>query len=214
MATQTSDLAPLQAIASAYSAGQLSLWEATGQALQALIDRIHCSRVSLWGFDLEGGTRTLRCIAVKNDAEDLATDTTLLRENEYRDYFAALVRTGVFVAPDARTDPMLKAMRGAFLDSHQIGALLDVAITINGRAYGIVCCEQIPGPRLWSPDDIAAARAAVSRAALLIASEPGIDFDAMPSVPIEPFGMAAHEPRGVAPARSAPDRRVRGKPDT
>ena len=188
MASQNSDLAPLQAIASAFSAGQLTLWEATEQALQALIDRVRCSRVSLWGFDLEGGFKALRCVAVKLANRPLVPDATVLYEDQYRDYFTGLIQNGVFVANDTRCHPSLVEMRGAFLDSHRIGALLDVAVTINGRAYGIVCCEQIPGPRNWTADDIAAARAAVSRAALLIASEPSVKIEAIHSVRIEPLG--------------------------
>lgn len=202
MATQPGDLAPLQAIASAFSAGQISLWEAAGEVLQTLMDRLQCSRVSLWGFELEGGQRALRCVLFKRAHEDLKCDATLLREDQYRDYFAALIRTGVFVTDDMRREPALAAMRTPFLDANHIGALLDVAVTINGRAYGIVCCEQIPGPRHWLPEDIAAARAAVSRAALLIASEPSVAFDEIASVAIRPLDAPA-EPESADSANAA-----------
>ena len=208
MATQPGDLAPLQAIASAFSAGQIGLWEAAGEVLQALMDRLQCSRVSLWGFELEGGQRALRCVVSKLAHEDLRCDATLLREDQYRDYFASLIRTGVFIADDMRNEPALVAMRMPFLDANHIGALLDVAVTINGRAYGIVCCEQIPGPRHWLPEDIVAARAAVSRAALLIASEPSVAFEAIASVAIKPLD-APDAPAGDG--RSA-ERRTRRKP--
>ena len=213
MATQPSDFAPLQAIASAFSAGHISLWQAAGEVLQALMDKLQCSRVSLWGFELEGGQRLLRCVAFKLAHEDLKCDATLLHEGQYRDYFAALIRTGVFVSDDMRNEPALMAMRMAFLDANHIGALLDVAVTINGRAYGIVCCEQIPGPRRWLPEDIAAVRAAVSRAALLVACEPSVAFETIASVPIKPLDAPAASPSLAslaAPAASAaPDSRAR-----
>ena len=211
MATPPGDLAPLQAIASAFSAGQIDLWEAAGEVLQALMDRLQCSRVSLWGFELEGGQRALRCVVFKRAHEDLKCDATLLHEDQYRDYFAALIRTGVFVADDMRKEPALAAMRGSFLDGHHIGALLDVAVTINGRAYGIVCCEQIPGPRHWLSEDIVAARAAVSRAALLIASEPSVPFEAIASVALEP--LDAPQASGPTPrAQRNHERRTGRKP--
>lgn len=220
MATQPGDLAPLQAIASAFSAGQIGLWEATGELLQALMDRLQCSRVSLWGFELEGGHRALRCFVFKRAHEDLTCDATLLREDQYRDYFAALIRTGVFVTNDMRKEPALAAMRAPFLDANHIGALLDVAVTINGRAYGIVCCEQIPGSRHWLPEDIAAARAAVSRAALLIASDPSVAFEEIASVAIKPLdapaapGVSDPADPAESPARAARnhERRARRKP--
>ena len=183
----TADHATLQALASAYSAGQTTMWEAAAAALQALMDRVHCSRVSLWRFDLDAGTRALRCVVVKRSGEALLRDHTRLAESQYRDYFAALIQTGVFVCNDASVEPSLAAMRGPYLAEHHIGALLDIAVMVNGRAYGIVCCEQIPGPRRWQPEDVAAARAAVSRATLLIAADPSVDLDAIRSVAIEPF---------------------------
>ena len=183
----SSDHAILQALASAYSAGQATLWEAAAAALQALMDRVKCSRVSLWRFDLDSGSRTLRCFAAKRDGELLLPDHTRLSESQYGDYFAALIKTGVFVTNDAGTEPRLAAMRGPFLAEHGIGALLDIAVTINGRAYGIVCCEQIPGPHDWQPATVAAARAAVSRAMLLIAADRSVDLAAIRSVAIEPF---------------------------
>jgi hypothetical protein len=183
----TTEFAILQELASGYGAGHVSLWGAAAAALQALMDRVQCSRVSLWAFDLDGGRRALQCFASKRNGEALKTDSTILFEDQYRDYFAALVETGVFVANDARIEPSLIAMRGVFLERHRIGALMDVAVTINGRAYGIVCCEQIPGPRQWRPEDIASARSAVSRAALLLAADPSIDLETIHSVAIEPF---------------------------
>ena len=209
MTSQPSDLAPLQTIASAFAAGQLSLWDAAAQTLQALIDRVRCSRVSLWGFDSQGGSRFLRCVAFKQANEALVADDTLLCEDQYRDYFAALIQNGIFVANDTRCEPSLVAMRGAFLDSHRIGAMLDIAVTINGRAYGIVCCEQIPGPREWSPEDIAAARALVARAALLLACDPSVKIEAMQSLPIAPLDSAGAATAG----RRGNERRTRRPSD-
>jgi len=114
-------------------------------------------------------------------------DHARLNESQYRDYFAALIQTGVFVADDVAAEPFLVAMRGLFLAEHRIGALLDIAVMINGRADGIVCCEQIPGSRCWQPEVVAAACAAISRAALLIAADPSVDIDAIRSIAIEPF---------------------------
>lgn len=165
----------------------MSLWDAAPEALQALMDRLQCSRVSLWKFDLDDGTRALRCFASKRTGEVLLADTTTLSEDQYHNYFAALIQTGVFVANDVLSERRLTLTRRIFLKQHGIGALLDVAVTINGRAYGIVCCEQIPGPREWRPEDIASARIAVSRAALLIAADPSVELDALHSVAIERF---------------------------
>ena len=206
---RTADHATLQALASAFNAGQMTMWEAAAAALQTLIDRVHCSRVSLWRFDLDSGTRALRCFAAKRNGEALLPDHTQLAEGQYRDYFAALVLSGVFVANDASAEPRLAAMRGQFLAEHRVGALLDIAVTINGRAYGIVCCEQIPGPRDWQPEDVAAARAVVSRATLLIAADRSVDLDSMRSVTIEPFD--APWPRFGCTRHNGGQRRAVGK---
>jgi len=91
------------------------------------------------------------------------------------------------VSNDAMSDPRLLAMRGVYLKGNNISALLDIPVTINGRAYGIVCCEQVGAPYRWLPAQVLAARQSVTRAGPLLAREPSIRLDEIESMAIEPL---------------------------
>ena len=187
MFKKTSNKAILQSITSAYGAGQKTVEQAIDDALQASMQHIGCDHISLWRFEQDGSAHGLRCFVAKLSGQPLTQDSTLLCEDQYRNYYAALVQRSAFVSDDAMRDPRLLAMRGGYLLQHGITALLDVPVTINGRAYGIVCCEQLGTPHRWSPQQIRTARETVTRAGLLLAQEPTIRFDTLESMPIEPF---------------------------
>ena len=187
MFKKASNKAILQSIASAYGAGQKTVEQAIDDALEASMHHIGCARISLWRFENDGGARGLRCFVAKLVGQPTTDDSTLLAEDQYRAYYAALVQRSAFVSDDAMRDPQLLAMRGGYLLQNGITALLDIPVTINGRAYGIVCCEQIGTAYHWSPQQIRTARETVTRAGLLLAQESTIRLGTLESMPIEPF---------------------------
>jgi GAF domain-containing protein len=177
----------LQAIALAYGSGDKTLQQATDEALEALIGAVGCDRVSLWRFEAQPHERGLRCFVSKVAGQPSRHESTLLLEAQYREYFAALVANGMFVTADAMNEPALVAMRGAYLLANGIVALLDVPVLINGRAYGIVCCEKRGGRQHWSAHDTRVARETVVRAGLLIATRSILKLDTIESVPMAPL---------------------------
>jgi GAF domain-containing protein len=187
MASKMSNQAILRSIAAVYGGGLTSVDRATSDALEGLMREIRCARISLWRFERHDGARGLRCFVAKRAGQAQVEDATLLREEHYREYYKALVSGAVFVSNDAMSDRRLLAMRGVYLKANNISALLDIPVTINGRAYGIVCCEQVDAPYQWSPAQVLAARESVTRAGLLLAREPSIRLDDIESMPIEPF---------------------------
>ena len=187
MASKISNQAILRSIAAVYGGGQNSVDQAMSDALEGLMREIGCARISLWRFERHTGSRGLRCFVAKLSGQPPVSDTTLLLEEQYRDYYKALVCGAVFVSNDALIDQRLLAMRGVYLEANKISALLDIPVTINGRAYGIVCCEQVGEPYRWLPAQVLAARESVTRAGLLLAREPSIRLGEIESMPIEPF---------------------------
>ena len=187
MASKMSNQEILRSIAAVYGGGLNSVHQATSDALEGLMREIGCARISLWRFERHGGSRGLRCFVAKLSGQLVVPDSTLLLEEQYRDYYKALVCGAVFVSHDALTDQRLLAMRGVYIEANNISALLDIPVTINGRAYGIVCCEQIDRPYRWSPAQVLAARESVTRAGLLLAREPSIRLNEIESMLIEPF---------------------------
>ena len=191
MAHPSAELSQLQDIAAAFYGGKTSRDEARSAVIDVIFGRLRCSRVSLWRFDGGGDALSLLCFASKVAGGVLDTEPSRLQEAEYRDYFDALVVTGMYVSVDAMTDPALQPMREHYLAARNVRSLLDAAFMVNGRAYGMVCCEQTDTIRRWRPDEIIALRAMVSKLALLMAGTADMALWSSPSLPMAPISLSA-----------------------
>jgi GAF domain-containing protein len=117
--------------------------------------QLACSRVSVWGLEGEVGQRVMRRIAGFDGVSHTAiTEAAELHEQEFAAYFDALTEKGVYVCPDAMTDPHLAAMRDTYLVPNGIGASLDATIGVNGSTWGVYCCAQQGATRQWTPQEV------------------------------------------------------------
>ena len=194
MSPQEADAARIGEILGAFYAGRIERNTARSSVIDVVMARIRCQRVSLWKFEGGPGRLRLLCFAAKTAGEQLDTTERRLDEDEYRDYFNALIERGTYVSGDALNDRALAPMREPYLVAHHVRALLDAAFTLNGRAYGMVCCEQTSAPRDWRAGEVMALRAIVTRLALLMSGAPESLLWTTPSLPLqalEPPGRAA-----------------------
>jgi GAF domain-containing protein len=148
----------LRQLAAAHVGGTLSADEFLQRVCALAADRLGCNRASLWRFESESGRRSLRCLAMHDDQPAASIVGNVLVESEYRDYFAALSETGVFQSADTFADPRLARLRDSYLVPLNVRSLLGVAFNVNGRTFGILCCEQVGDQREWRSHDIAAIR--------------------------------------------------------
>jgi GAF domain-containing protein len=191
MTRPSAELTRLEDIARAFYEGKISRDEARSAVIDVIFDRLRCSRVSLWRFDGDAGDWSLLCFASKAAGGEIDVAESRLSESEYSDYFAGLVNNGMFVSVDAMADPLLQPMRENYLIANDIRSLLDAAFLVNGRAYGMVCCEQTGAIRRWRADEIAALRAIVGKLALLMAAAADEAMWNSPSLPMTPLHLSA-----------------------
>jgi len=191
MPPPAAELLQLQEICAAFYSGKSTRDQARSAVIDVIFGRLHCSRVSLWRFDGDGDALSLLCFASKVAGGTLDTTTSRLQECEYRDYFDGLVVTGMYVSVDAMADPALQPMRDNYLAALNVRSLLDAAFMVNGRAYGMVCCEQTDAVRPWRPDEIAALRTLVAKLALLMAGAADLALWSSPSLPMAPLPLTA-----------------------
>ncbi|MEP7294787.1 MAG: GAF domain-containing protein [Burkholderiales bacterium] len=191
MARPSAELSRLQEISGAFYAGKMARDDARSAVIDLIFARLRCSRVSLWRFDGVPGDLKLLCFASKREGGALDTLPAQLHEREYRDYFDALVHNGMFVSVDAMADPALEPMRESYLVANHVRSLLDAAFMVNGRAYGMVCCEQTDTIRRWSTAEVIALRAMVAKLALLMASGGDEILWSSPSLPMGPLPLTA-----------------------
>ena len=185
------DAPRLQELLSQFYAGRIDRNAARLGVIDIVMARIGCARVSMWKFDGTAGDLNLLCFASKTAGGELDVTERRLAQGEYREYFNALIERGVFVSADAMNDPALQPMRESYLLAHHVTALLDAAFMLNGRAYGMVCCEETTSTRAWSAGDVAALRAIVTRLALLMSAAPE---SVLWSTPSRPLRTIAAEP--------------------
>ena len=184
---QALDAAKLTAISADLVAAKLTRDEARAAVIDVIIHRNHCSRVSLWRFDLHAGGLALLCFAAKTAGGELCTDESRLEQAEFCDYFDILATQGVYASSDAMNDPHLQPMREHYLLRYGVLSMLDAAFLVNGRVYGVVCCEQTDAVRVWRPNEITNLRANVAKLAMLLAAADDPILWGSPSLPMVPL---------------------------
>ena len=85
-------------------------------------------------------------------------------------------------------------MREPYLVANNVLSLLDAAFMLNGRAYGMVCCEETDAPRDWRAGDVLALRAIVTRLALLMSGASDSVLWATPSLPARSLAVGGARP--------------------
>jgi hypothetical protein len=187
MRNQAADASQLQTISTQFGAGEMSRDQARAAVIDLILMRLHCSRVSLWRFDGEPGNLSMLCFAAKEAGGELDTVEKRLELSEYRDYFDALINQGAYVSNDTLNDPHLQGMRGNYLERHGVMAMLDAAFLVNGRVYGMACCEEIGSVRVWRADELTDLRAIVAKVTMLLASTNDPALWGSPSLPMTPL---------------------------
>jgi GAF domain-containing protein len=179
--------------------------------IDVVLRRLKCSRVSLWRFDGVPGSLCLLCFASKVAGQDLVTIESRLLEQEYGAYFDRMVCSGTYVSVDAMSDPHLQPMRDNYLVPNHVRSMLDAAFMVNGRAYGMVCCEQTDAIRDWHSEEVAQLRAIVAKLAMLMTSARDEVLWATPSRPMMAIQSAKESDAAVQadrpPAADGPERR-------
>ena len=188
MSAQESDASRLQKILGEFYAGRVDRNRARSAVLDVVLNRIGCRRVSMWKFEGSNSDLRLLCFASKTAGGALDITEQRLAQTEYRDYFNALIERGIYVSNDAMSAPALQAMRESYLVANGVRSLLDAAFMLNGRAYGMICCEETLAARDWRAGDVFALRAIVTRLALLMSGAPESALWSTPSLPLQTIG--------------------------
>ena len=187
MRNQAVDALHLQSISTQLTSGNITRNQAREAVIDLIMLRLRCSRVSLWRFDGEYGSLAMLCFAAKSVGGELDTEEKRLELSEYRDYFDALIHQGAYVSNDTLSDPNLQAMRGSYLERHGVLGMLDAAFLVNGRVYGMACCEQIGNTRVWRADELTDLRAIVAKVTMLMASSNDPALWGSRSLPMTPL---------------------------
>ncbi|WP_339350488.1 hypothetical protein [uncultured Alteromonas sp.] len=110
------------------------------------------NRISLWRFE-ENKTR-IRCLALNQDGQNLATHDLSISKEDIPDYFDDILKQSVLVASDARNHPATKGFNKNYFKPNDIYSLLDFTFHNHFDPIGVICCEKTHSPIEWSQNDI------------------------------------------------------------
>jgi GAF domain-containing protein len=145
----------IEHIAAQAMVGSLDRAAAQRACLVAIQQHFRCSRVSMWAFHGQPGLGVMRCTGSYTDAGEHLPGVTEFRQDQYSAYFQEVFSNGAYVCDDTALDPRLDGMRPGYLHPLRIAALLDTVFAYNGRAQGLLCCEQVDHPRHWTTSELA-----------------------------------------------------------
>jgi signal transduction histidine kinase len=127
-------------------------WDsALQQLLEIAGDLLDIERVNYWHLSAEPARIVCELGYVRS--KKLFEHGSVLRESDCGAYFAEIRRVQVMVVEDTRTDPRVGAL-APYLESHRVGAMLDVPVFAGGRMVGDLCLEHVGGPRRWTAHDV------------------------------------------------------------
>jgi signal transduction histidine kinase len=137
------------------------------ELLSTAADTLGVARVGVWLFE-PGLIRQRLGFSSQGRA---FTSGEVLFSSSAPSYFAAIEESGAVVADDAWTDPRTCELLDVYLRPTGTMALLDVPIWIRGRLAGVVCHEQVGGPRAWAAPEQTFAASIADLVALLLEGE-------------------------------------------
>jgi hypothetical protein len=169
---QAEDSARLQKLFGDLYAERIPREEMRSAVFDVILERLRCARVSMWKFEGSGDELALVCFATKPAGGEFRFETQgRLHRDEFIHYFNGLVDSGIYMSADAMNDPALQPMREHYLIPHNVVSMLDAAVIVNNRTYGMVCCEE-PYRREWQIADSMALRAIINKISLLMWNAP------------------------------------------
>ncbi len=110
------------------------------------------NRVSLWRFN-EGRNEIHSLCLMEED--NFSTDFELvLSQPDCIEYFNAILRKEVVIAPIAREHPITSDFTEHYFKPNNIYSLLDYVFHKDFTPIGIICCEATGEPVAWSDRDV------------------------------------------------------------
>ncbi|RQP22174.1 GAF domain-containing protein [Piscinibacter terrae] len=147
----------LRQVGTQFADGKIDHPTARMRIVSAIQGHFRCSRVSYWYLYGEPGDRVLECVVSSGVEADTHAPGQRFLESAAPDYIQALIGARMYVCEDTLTDPNFASLRERYLKPNASRALLDAALSANGKMIGVLCLEQVGGPRKWTRPEVMAA---------------------------------------------------------
>ncbi|MFZ6177790.1 GAF domain-containing protein [Nannocystis pusilla] len=136
---------------------------------ETAIDILKIHRAGVWFFTPDASA--LECADLYDVATAAHTSGSVLYRCDFPIYFATLATTRVLDASDAQTDPRTREFSAIYFRRHGVSATLDAPIRSRGGLSGVLCCEYIGDPRVWTDDELAFVASLADAVTLLLETD-------------------------------------------
>ena len=114
-------------------------------------DTMGVERVGLWLFNSDRSA--LVCRELYQCSLGTFGAESNLDVSDYPSYFEALERGLSVEASRAIHDDVTKELAESYLRPRRITSMLDAPVRHGGRTIGVLCCEHVGEPRIWSSEE-------------------------------------------------------------
>lgn len=128
---------------------------------------LNVERIGVWV--LVDADKALRCFHLYQRTGGQVFSGTVLRQEDFPTYFAALHSQRAIPADDASTHPLTHELDEAYLRPLHISSMLDAPIYSKGRVVGVVCHEDTGPLHQWNAADYAFAASTADTISRLLA---------------------------------------------
>lgn len=145
-------LTKLTSIAKSTNIQNGNLKESLKEITQALTEVLGISRASVWSYHSEKAILTIENLYLSDKDEFVSGGE--LSQNDFPNYFKALLRGDLIHANDSFEHISLKEFAIGYLDVNSIKSTLEVPFLIDGKLGGVIRCENHKTRKEWSPENI------------------------------------------------------------
>ncbi len=122
--------------------------EAIYEILESSSRAMNTTRVNAWMFDHD--KTQIQCIGNFDARENKLVPQTALPRLAMPLYFSLFEKEKIIITRNAYTETKTAELYEYYLKPHDIQALMDIPVRIEGQMIGIICFENVGAPRDWT----------------------------------------------------------------
>jgi two-component sensor histidine kinase len=138
----------IEQLAKARTIREGNLIDAVYEIVLTAARAMHVNRVNAWTFNTE--QTEIQCIGNYDTSVNEIVSQSALPKIAFPNYFSLFETSKIIVTNDAMNDPKTEELKDIYLEPHNICALMDVPIRIEGEMIGVVCFEHVGNSREWN----------------------------------------------------------------
>lgn len=116
-----------------------------------IVENVGSTRASIW--TLSPLQDRIVCLSLLDARTGAYSSGSVLSEEDFPEYFHALRKDGVLVAPDACEHPATRCFDEVYFVPNEIRSLLDIVVRDGATPVAVQCCEHCGAIKQWTDSD-------------------------------------------------------------